>query len=69
MTGRQLRAARAALDLNQAELADLAFVNRNTVHKYETLDTLPDTESTKALVAAVTQEEGITYHDGLLVVA
>ena len=69
MRGSQLRAARAALDLNQGQLADLAFVNRNTVHRYETLDLIPDSPEAAALIAAVTHDEDIDYDGRILTIS
>ena len=69
--GRQIRAARAALGLSQAEFADGAGVNRNTVYGAEGLASIPGHCRTGEKIERAFADLGISFaaHDGQAVVA
>lgn len=67
-TGHQLRVARTVLNLSQDDLADRAFVHRNTLANYERLDLLPDNTITRALSRVLLKDERVRMQGDLLVV-
>ena len=69
--GRQIRAARAALGLSQAEFADGAGVNRNTVYRAEGLASIPGHCRTGDKIERAFADLGISFaaHDRHAVVA
>ena len=69
--GRRIRAARAALGLSQAEFADGAGVNRNTVYRAEGLASIPGHCRTGEKIERAFADLGISFaaHDGQAVVA
>ena len=68
--GRQISAARAPLGLSQAEFADGAGVNRNTVYRAEGLASIPGHCRTGEKIERAIADLGISFaaHDGQAVI-
>jgi len=69
MRGRQLRAARAALGLTLEQLGDAAFVNKNTISRYESLDVIPPSKALEALTVYFRHSKEIEFDGRVLIVS